>query len=146
MEKSKVCWFPKMMVLKLLEGQMNLRRNEMMVSGCGNPTKIMCPVCGFLNLSWSLSFLSQLSAKPSLTADGQVSSPASVNSSADPSSQLALADGPAPSQEDIKMEVKKQEEDDEGADTQGEGKGKMGKGQPDVKTEEKPEVRLSTLT
>lgn len=47
------------------------------------------------------------------------------------------------------MEVKKQEEeDDEGADTQAEGKGKMGKmgkGQPDVKMEEKPEVRLSLL-
>lgn len=43
------------------------------------------------------------------------------------------------------MEVKKQEEEDEGADTQGEGKGKMGKGQSDVKTEEKPEVRLSNV-
>lgn len=40
------------------------------------------------------------------------------------------------------MEVKKQEEDDEGADAQGDGKGKMGKGQADVKMEEKPEVRL----
>lgn len=44
------------------------------------------------------------------------------------------------------MEVKKQEEEDEGAESQGEGKGKMGKGLPDVKTEEKPEVRLSTST
>ncbi len=40
------------------------------------------------------------------------------------------------------MEVKKQEEEDEGPDSQGEGKGKMGKGLPDVKTEEKAEVRL----
>lgn len=90
----------------------------------------------------------QLSPKPSLTADGQVSSPASVSSSTDPTSQLAQEDGPAPSQEDVKMEVKKQEEeeeeeeDDEGAD---EGKGKMGKGQPELKTEEKPEVRFSTM-
>lgn len=47
------------------------------------------------------------------------------------------------------MEVKKQEdEEEEVAETQGEGKalGKMGKGQPDGKTEEKPEVRLSALT
>lgn len=93
----------------------------------------------------------QLSQKPSLTADGQVSSPASVSSSTDPSSQLAQADGPASSQEDVKMEVKKQEEDededeDEGGDSQDEGKGKMGKGQPELKTEVKTEVRLSTLT
>ncbi|CAI5674612.1 unnamed protein product [Oreochromis niloticus] len=82
-----------------------------------------------------------LSAKPSLTADGQVCSPASVSSSTDPTSQLASANGPAPSQEDVKMEVKKQEEDDEGADAQGDGKGKMGKGQADVKMEEKPEIK-----
>lgn len=94
----------------------------------------------------------QLSPKPSLTADGQVSSPASVSSSTHPSSQLAQDDGPVPSQEDVKMEVKKQqqeeeeEEDDEGTDSQDEGKGKMGKGQPELKTEEKPEVRLSTMT
>lgn len=48
------------------------------------------------------------------------------------------------------MEVKKQEEeeeeDDEGADSQDEGKGKLGKGQPELKTEEKPEVSLSTMT
>lgn len=43
------------------------------------------------------------------------------------------------------MEVKKQEDDDEGSESQGEGKGKMGKGQPDIKMEEKPEVRLSML-
>lgn len=85
--------------------------------------------------------LPQLSPKPSLTADGQVSSPGSVSSSANPSSQLE--DGPAPSQEDVKMEVKEEEEDDEGADTEGEGKGKMGKGQHDVKTEKKPEVRFT---
>lgn len=70
-----------------------------------------------------------------------MSSPASVSSSADPSSQLTQADGPVSSQEDVKMDVKKQEEDDEGTDSQGEGKGKMGKGQSDVKMEEKPEVR-----
>lgn len=47
------------------------------------------------------------------------------------------------------MEVKKQEEEDEdGTETQGEGKGlgKMGKGQPDIKTEEKPEVRLFKMS
>ncbi|TKS91650.1 CREB-binding protein [Collichthys lucidus] len=82
-----------------------------------------------------------LSPKPSLMADGPVSSPASVSSSADPSSQLTQADGPAPSQEDVKMEVKKQEDDDEGSESQGEGKGKMGKGQPDIKMEEKPEIK-----
>ena len=91
----------------------------------------------------------QLSQKPSLRADGQVSSPASITSSTDPKSQLAPVDGPAPSQEDVKMEVKKEEEedeeeeeeddDDEGA--QGDGKGKLGRGQPEVKTEEKPEVK-----
>lgn len=86
-----------------------------------------------------------MSPKPPLTAEGHVSSPASVASSMNPSSQLtpaAAAEGPASSQEDGKMEVKKQEdEEDEGAESQGEGKGKMGKGQSDVKTEEKPEVR-----
>lgn len=42
------------------------------------------------------------------------------------------------------MEIEKEEEEDtEGADTQGDGKGKLGKGQPEVKTEEKPEVGLS---
>lgn len=117
--------------------------------------KNICPFCGFLlciSLPNSVSVLvPQLSPKPSLTADGQVSSPASVSSSTHPSSQLAQDDGPAPSKEDVKMEVKKQheeeeEEDDEGADSQDEGKGKMGKGQPELKTEEKPEVRLSTMT
>ncbi|AWP18596.1 putative histone acetyltransferase p300-like isoform 2 [Scophthalmus maximus] len=81
-----------------------------------------------------------LSAKPSLTADCQESSPASVNSSTGTSSQLATADGSAPSQEDVKMEVKKEEEE-EGPDSHGEGKGKMGKCEPDVKTEEKPEIK-----
>lgn len=85
----------------------------------------------------------QLSPKPSLATDGQVSSPASVSSSVDPSSQLTQTDGPAPSQEDIKMEVKKQEdEEEEDVDSQDEDKGKMGKGQPEIKTEDKPEVRL----
>ncbi|KAM9394002.1 histone acetyltransferase p300 isoform 2-T2 [Pholidichthys leucotaenia] len=78
------------------------------------------------------------SAKPSLTADDQISSPASVSSIA------TQTDGPTASQEDVKMEAKKQEEEEveeeEGADTQ-EDKGKMGKGQSDVKTEEKPEMK-----
>ncbi|XP_013855486.1 histone acetyltransferase p300, partial [Austrofundulus limnaeus] len=82
------------------------------------------------------------SPKPSLTADGQVSSPPSIPGSTDPGSQLTPADGPAPSQEDVKMETEKEEEEDtEGADAQGDGKGKLGKGQPEVKTEEKPEVK-----
>lgn len=38
------------------------------------------------------------------------------------------------------------EDEDEGGDSQDEGKGKMGKGQPELKTEVKTEVRLSTLT
>ncbi|XP_068192711.1 histone acetyltransferase p300 isoform X2 [Antennarius striatus] len=82
-----------------------------------------------------------LSPKPSLTTDGQVSSPASDSSTMDPSSQLTQADGMVPSQEDIKLEVKKQEEEDEGTDSQGEGKGKLGKGQPDIKTEDKLEIK-----
>lgn len=85
--------------------------------------------------------MSQLSTKLSLTADGQVSSPASVTSSTDPNSQLTRADGPAPSLEDVKMEVKKEEEDEE-VDTPGDSKGKIGKGENEVKMEEKPEVRL----
>lgn len=69
-----------------------------------------------------------------------------MNSSTDPSSQLAPSDGPAPTQEGVKVEVKKQEEEhDDGTESQAEGKGKMGKGHPDVKMEEKPEVGLSTL-
>lgn len=87
-----------------------------------------------------------MSPKPSLTSDGPVSSPASVNSSADPSSQLSQADGPTPCQEDGKGEAKKQqqqqEEEDEAGDSQDDVKGKMGKGHPEIKTEEKPEVRL----
>lgn len=43
------------------------------------------------------------------------------------------------------MEVKKQEEEDEGGDSQDDVKGKMGKCHPEAKTEEKPEVRLSML-
>ena len=86
--------------------------------------------------------MSQLSAKPSLTTDGQVSSPASVTSSSDPNSQLTRVEGPAPSLEDVKMEIKKEEED-ERVDTPGDSRGKMGKGENEVKTEEKPEVRLS---
>lgn len=44
------------------------------------------------------------------------------------------------------MEIKKEEEEDaEGSDTQGDGKGKLGKGQPEVKTEEKPEVGFSEM-
>lgn len=98
----------------------------------------------WLNSSLSFVLLPQLSSKPSQTEDGQVSSPASVNSSTAPGSQLTPADGPAPGHEDVKVEVKKQEEEeDEGADSQAEGKGKLGKGQPDVKMEEKPEVRVS---
>ncbi|XP_037834605.1 histone acetyltransferase p300 isoform X3 [Kryptolebias marmoratus] len=82
------------------------------------------------------------SPKPSLTADGQVSSPASIPGSTDPGSQLAPADGPASGQEDVKMEIKKEEEEEnEGADAQGDGKGKLGKGQSEVKTEEKPEIK-----
>lgn len=44
------------------------------------------------------------------------------------------------------MEVKEEEEeeeDSEGAEPQGDGKGKLGLVQSEVKTEEKPEVRLS---
>lgn len=61
-------------------------------------------------------------------------------SSVDPSSQLTSSDAPAPAEP--KMEVKQQ--DDEDAEDQGEGKasGKMGKGQADIKSEEKPEVSL----
>lgn len=88
-----------------------------------------------------------MSPKPSLTSDGPVSSPASVNSSADPSSQLSQTDGPTPCQEDGKGEAKKQqqqqEEEDEAGDSQDDVKGKMGKGHPEVKKEEKPEVRLT---
>lgn len=84
-------------------------------------------------------FKLQLSPKPSLTADGQVSSPTSVKSSAKPSSQLTTGDGLLSSQEDIKIEVKKQEgEEDE--DDQEAGSQKKGKVQPEVKTEEKPEA------
>lgn len=72
-----------------------------------------------------------------------MSSPTSVNSSTQPSSQLPTGDGLPPSQEDIKMEVKKLEEKDEedqDADSQ-----KEGKCQPEVKTEEKPEASSPML-
>uniref|UniRef100_A0A1A8FN11 histone acetyltransferase n=1 Tax=Nothobranchius korthausae TaxID=1143690 RepID=A0A1A8FN11_9TELE len=83
------------------------------------------------------------SPKASLTADGQVSSPASVTGSTDPSSQLTSADVPTPAQENAKMEIKEEEEEeDEGADTQGDGKGKLGKGHSEVKMEEKPEIKM----
>lgn len=92
-----------------------------------------------------MSSVPQVSPKPSLTSDGPVSSPASVNSSAEPSSQLSQADGPTPCREDGKVEAKKQqqqeEEDEEAGDSQDDVKGKMGKGHPEVKTEEKPEVK-----
>ncbi|XP_057716605.1 histone acetyltransferase p300-like isoform X11 [Corythoichthys intestinalis] len=91
----------------------------------------------------------QLSPKPPVTADGQVSSPASVSSSTDPNSQLAPQEGPAPVEEDIKMEVKKQEEEEEDSEEpQGDGKslGKTGKVEPDVKAEEKVEMKKENLT
>lgn len=90
-------------------------------------------------------FVLQLSPKPSLTADGQVSSPTSVNSSAQPSSQLTTGDILLPSQEDIKIEVKKQEGEEE-EDDQEAGSQKKGKVQPEVKTEEKPEASSPMLT
>lgn len=90
-------------------------------------------------------FVLQLSPKPSLTADGQVSSPTSVNSSVQPSSQLTTGDGLLPSQEDIKIEVKKQEGEEE-EDDQEDGSQKKGKLQPEVKTEEKLEASSPILT
>lgn len=87
-------------------------------------------------------FILQLSPKPSLTADGQVSSPTSVNSSAQPSSQLTAGDGLLPSQEDIKIEMKMQEEEE---DDQEAGSQKKGKVQPEVKTEEKLEASSPML-
>lgn len=89
-------------------------------------------------------FVLQLSPKPSLTAE-QVSSPTSVNSSAQPSSQLTTGDSLLPSQEDIKIEVKKQEGEEE-EDDQEAGSQKKGKVQPEVKTEEKPEASSPMLT
>ncbi|XP_074552379.1 histone acetyltransferase p300 isoform X2 [Halichoeres trimaculatus] len=86
-----------------------------------------------------------LSPKPSLTADGPVSSPASVNSSSDPRSQIPTGEGPTPNQEDVKMEIKKQEEEEEEEeeerDSQEDTKGRTGKGQTDMKVEEKPEIK-----
>lgn len=89
------------------------------------------------------TFVLQLSPKPSLTADGQVSSPTSVNSSAQPSSQLTTGDSLLPSQEGLKIEVKKQEEEEDDQDAGSQKKGKM---QPEVKTEEKPEASFPMLT
>lgn len=77
----------------------------------------------------------QLSPKPSLTADGHVSSPASVASANDPTSQLAAVEGPALSLDNVKMEVKKEEEEDEGAEGQGDGKGHIERGSSEVKAE-----------
>lgn len=78
-----------------------------------------------------------------------MSSPASDGINTDSSSQLPTADGPSPKQEDVKMEVTKKEEkdEDEGAETQEEEEvhAEMGKGQLDVKTEEKPVVRILSL-
>lgn len=91
------------------------------------------------------TFILQLSPKPSLTADGQVSSPTSVNSSAKPSSQLTTGDSLLSSQEDIKIEVKKQEGEEE-EDDQETGGQKKGKVQPEVKTEEKPEASSPVFT
>ncbi|XP_077414693.1 histone acetyltransferase p300 isoform X5 [Vanacampus margaritifer] len=91
----------------------------------------------------------QLSPKLPVTTDGQVSSPASVSSSTDPSSQFAPQEGSAPIQEDMKMEVKKQEEEEEeGDETQGDGKsmGKTGKVEPDEKAEEKVEIKKENLS
>lgn len=90
-------------------------------------------------------FVLQLSPKPSLTADGQVSSPTSVNSSTQPSSLLTPGDGLPPSLEDIKIEVKKQEEKEEEEDQDAHSQ-KECKGQPEVKTEEKPEASLPQVT
>ncbi|XP_061893003.1 histone acetyltransferase p300-like isoform X2 [Entelurus aequoreus] len=92
---------------------------------------------------------SPASPKPPVTADAQVSSPASVSSGANPSSQLAPPDCPAPSQEDGKMEVKKQEDEEEedGVESQEEGKalGKTGKVEPDVQTE-KVEIKKEDVS
>lgn len=74
-----------------------------------------------------------------------MSSPNSVNSSTQPSSQLTTGDGLPPSLEDIKIEGKKQEEKEEDEDQEADCK-KEGKGQPGVKTEEKPEASLQKLT
>uniref|UniRef100_A0A087Y961 histone acetyltransferase n=1 Tax=Poecilia formosa TaxID=48698 RepID=A0A087Y961_POEFO len=76
-----------------------------------------------------------LSAKTSLTAEGQVSSPASITSSSDHNSQLAPAEGLSQSQDNIKVKVEK-----EGGDTEGNSKGKMCKAHSEVKKEEKPEI------
>lgn len=79
-----------------------------------------------------------------MTTDCQTSSPASVNSSTDASSQHAPAEELVPAQEDVKMEVKKEkEEEDEGTDVKEEEQKekKEGKDQCDMKMEDKPEVK-----
>ncbi|KAG5853974.1 hypothetical protein ANANG_G00032550 [Anguilla anguilla] len=73
-----------------------------------------------------------LSQKSAFTADGQVSTPASV-SSADTGSQHPPCDGHAPL--DSKVEIKQQ--DEESGDTDG----GLGGKRADVKAEEKPEVK-----
>ncbi|XP_038165293.1 histone acetyltransferase p300 isoform X2 [Cyprinodon tularosa] len=80
------------------------------------------------------------SPKPSLTAEGQVPSPASVTSSSDRNSQLAPTESLASSQDDIKMKIEKEEEEEEedvGGDAEGNRKGKMCKTQSEVKHEDK---------
>ncbi|KPP67812.1 hypothetical protein Z043_113555, partial [Scleropages formosus] len=73
-----------------------------------------------------------LSQRSSLTADGQVSTPASV-SSADASSQLATSD--------TKMEVKQQDEEEEEEVSDGKVSGKKVATHADGKPEEKPELK-----
>lgn len=80
---------------------------------------------------------SQLSQKGSLHLDGQVATPASV-SSTDASSQQADA---ATSGHNTKMEVKQQDDDDEDDDEDMATGGRIGK-LGNVKTEEKPDVRI----
>lgn len=70
-----------------------------------------------------------------------MSSPTSVTSSTEHSAQLAQADGAVSSQADSKKELTEKQDENEEADSQEEGKRTMGKGQPELKTEEKPEVR-----
>lgn len=70
-----------------------------------------------------------------------MSSPTSVTSSTEHSAQLAQADSLVPSHEDIKKELKEKQDENEESDSQEEGKRTMGKGHPELKTEEKQEVR-----
>ncbi|KAJ8263930.1 hypothetical protein GJAV_G00143190, partial [Gymnothorax javanicus] len=86
-----------------------------------------------------------LSQKSSLMADGQASTPASVNSADATAQQVAPGDGSALAEP--KTEVKKQqgeeEEDDDGGGMAG---AKGGKQQADLKAEEKPTVKEPTGT